>query len=343
MKKLLVIITLVLVSAFIFAGLKDVPENHWAYDSVMMLQKAGIVTGYPDGTFRGVNNVTRYELAVFLARVMDLLEKDIQKVMVTVDVHENDIAALYEITGSLKKALANAVTKEEVEVLSKRLDVIDKDVIRIYEALSKKVSADDVEKMVNDSVDSINGQIEFLYKKITVSEENSKKYVDEKYNELAGKLLNVETNVNNAIPMLRNLVYQNAESIKNVDKKLVKYINVKMQSVDRKLKDVEEIKEFAQFNTDTLNGLAAKLGEVEYALRKQIEGVKKDVESVKKDVEGVKVATEENKKALETKAGKDELDAVAKKADSANTLSIVGLILGIVGVGLGVYAAFVKP
>ncbi|ONN27765.1 S-layer protein [Thermosipho affectus] len=339
MKRLLVIVAMVLVSAFIFAELKDVPENHWAYDSVMMLEKAGIVTGYPDGTFRGASNITRYELAVFLARVMNLLEKEIQKVSVTVDVHENDINALYEISGSLKKALKDVAKKEDVEVLSKRLDVIDKDVIRIYESLTKKVSSEDVEKMINKSLDSINGQINFLYKKVTLAEENAAKYTDEKYTELSAKLLNVETNVNNAIPMLRNLVYQNSESIKSLDARLVKYINVKIKGVDRKL---SEIKDIAQFNSDTLNGLAAKLGEVEYALRKQIEKTNKNVEGLKTEVTNVKAAVDENKSAIETKAAKEDLDAVSKKVDSTNMLSIFGLILGVVGVGLGVYAAFIK-
>jgi hypothetical protein len=343
MKKLLVILAVVLVSVFALAELKDVPTNHWAYDSVVMLEKAGVITGYPDGTFKGTNNVTRYELAVFLARVLKLLEEDIQKLSVTVDVHENDISALYDIVGQLKKSVALMAKLEDVEALSKRVDVLDKDIIRIYESLTKKASKEDVEQMLNGSLESVNGQIEFLYKKITLSDENGKKYTDEKINELAGKVLNIETNVNDAIPMLRNLVYQNSENIKNLESKLIRYINVKIKSVDSKLKALDEVKQMAEFNTDTLNGFAAKLGEVEYALRKQIEETNKVVEENSKEIEGLKTNVEEVKASVNEKASKTEVEDLSKKVDSVNTMSILGLVAGLVGLGLAIYAAFVKP
>lgn len=336
MKKLLVMLSVVLVSVFALAELKDVPTNHWAYDSVVMLEKAGVITGYPDGTFKGTNNVTRYELAVFLARIMKLLEEDIQKLSVTVDVHENDISALYDIVGQLKKSVALMAKSEDVEALSKRVDVLDKDIIRIYESLTTKASKEDVEQMLNGSLESVNGQIEFLYKKITLSEENGKKYTDEKINELAGKVLNIETNVNDAIPMLRNLVYQNSENIKNLESKLIRYINVKIKSVDSKLKALDEVKQMAEFNTDTLNGFAAKLGEVEYALRKQIEETNKVVEANSKEIEGLKTNVEEVKASVNEKASKTEVEDLSKKVDSVNTMAIGGIILGLAGVVVGV-------
>ena len=53
----------------------DVPAKHWAYDSVMKLEKAGIVEGFPDGTFRGQQNMTRYEMAQIIARAMARVDK----------------------------------------------------------------------------------------------------------------------------------------------------------------------------------------------------------------------------------------------------------------------------
>lgn len=47
----------------------DVPEGHWAYDSVAMLVKAGVSKGYGDGTFRGDKNITRYEVAMMIANI----------------------------------------------------------------------------------------------------------------------------------------------------------------------------------------------------------------------------------------------------------------------------------
>lgn len=53
----------------------DVPAKHWAYDSVAKLVKAGIVDGYGDGTFRGDKTLTRYEMAVIVAKAMANQEK----------------------------------------------------------------------------------------------------------------------------------------------------------------------------------------------------------------------------------------------------------------------------
>jgi len=48
----------------------DVPTDHWAYQAVDTLQKAGIVIGYPDGTYGGRRPMTRYEFAVAIARLL---------------------------------------------------------------------------------------------------------------------------------------------------------------------------------------------------------------------------------------------------------------------------------
>lgn len=48
----------------------DVSPNDWAYQSVEQLAAAGVINGYPDGTFKGQNNITRYEMAQMVAKAM---------------------------------------------------------------------------------------------------------------------------------------------------------------------------------------------------------------------------------------------------------------------------------
>ena len=48
----------------------DIPENHWAYDYVTKLAKAGIVEGYEDGEFKGNRMMTRYEFAAVIYRAI---------------------------------------------------------------------------------------------------------------------------------------------------------------------------------------------------------------------------------------------------------------------------------
>lgn len=53
--------------------LKDVPDSHWAAKSVYDLIRLGVTQGYPDGTFRGMKNITRFEAAYFLAKLAENL------------------------------------------------------------------------------------------------------------------------------------------------------------------------------------------------------------------------------------------------------------------------------
>ena len=49
----------------------DVPADHWAYDAVSELQAKGVINGYAvDNTFRGNQNMTRYEMAQIVAKAM---------------------------------------------------------------------------------------------------------------------------------------------------------------------------------------------------------------------------------------------------------------------------------
>lgn len=48
----------------------DVDTSSWAYQAVSQLSDQGVVDGYPDGTFKGDKNVSRYELAQIIGRLM---------------------------------------------------------------------------------------------------------------------------------------------------------------------------------------------------------------------------------------------------------------------------------
>ncbi|MCD2435181.1 S-layer homology domain-containing protein [Acidaminococcus sp. NSJ-142] len=60
------------VSATAFAAnpFSDVPAGSWAYGAVAKLAAAGIVDGYPDGTFKGERTMTRYEMAQIVAKAL---------------------------------------------------------------------------------------------------------------------------------------------------------------------------------------------------------------------------------------------------------------------------------
>ena len=58
------------VSAYAANPFSDVTPDDWAFQAASDLSAQGVVEGYPDGSFKGERNMTRYELAQIIARLM---------------------------------------------------------------------------------------------------------------------------------------------------------------------------------------------------------------------------------------------------------------------------------
>ncbi|EGQ26796.1 hypothetical protein HMPREF9372_1187 [Sporosarcina newyorkensis 2681] len=72
--------TLLLLASFILVGtnqasakeFKDVPKSHPNYEAIQAMQKAGYIGGYPDGTFRPSENISRKHVAQLLEKAVKL-------------------------------------------------------------------------------------------------------------------------------------------------------------------------------------------------------------------------------------------------------------------------------
>ena len=96
----------------------DVPQGHWSYDAVGLLASRGIVSGYPDGAFKGAQPATRYEMASVVARAL-----------VTVDAEK----ASKQDLELLKKLVMEF--KDELDALGVKVDSLDKRVAVLDEGL----------------------------------------------------------------------------------------------------------------------------------------------------------------------------------------------------------------
>ena len=85
------------VSAYAANPFSDVTADDWAYQAVSDLSAQGVVEGYPDGTFKGERNMTRYELAQIVARLM---AQDVQ-------LNAEQQATLDKLAGEYADELAN--------------------------------------------------------------------------------------------------------------------------------------------------------------------------------------------------------------------------------------------
>lgn len=112
---------LIFLTVFLFLALatgasaqmfKDVPPDHWAYEAIDYLQQEGLVEGYPDGTFRGNQSFTRYEMAMVIARIYSKLDEKLA-----------GVSNLEEVNARLDK-LANEF-KDELADLGVRIDQLE--------------------------------------------------------------------------------------------------------------------------------------------------------------------------------------------------------------------------
>lgn len=122
----------------------DVDTSSWAYQAVSQLSDQGVVDGYPDGTFKGDKNVSRYELAQIIARLMakeDSLN-DSQKDMVQKLSAEyaDDLQNLGVRVKELEKKTGNLSTITELRVQDiPRYDNVYKDSKSSHDELSLRV------------------------------------------------------------------------------------------------------------------------------------------------------------------------------------------------------------
>jgi hypothetical protein len=57
------------------AQFSDVPAGHWAKEAVERIAACGLITGFPDGTFRGNTNLTRYQAALIFQRLLSEIQQ----------------------------------------------------------------------------------------------------------------------------------------------------------------------------------------------------------------------------------------------------------------------------
>ena len=101
-------------SSFVMANnaFSDVTPDDWSYKAVSQLADEDVIDGYPDGTFKGNKNITRYEMGQIVARLMakeDTLTTD-QKA--TLDKLSSDYAGELDTLGVRVDKLENQVFKD---------------------------------------------------------------------------------------------------------------------------------------------------------------------------------------------------------------------------------------
>ena len=123
MKKTFVLLAVAVMVAFAapaFAAnpFMDVPMNHWAYDAVSQLASHGVISGYPDGSYKGAQPATRYEMASIVARALAKVDLD--------KASKQDVEMLKKLVVEFKDELDALGVK--VDKIDARVAVLEKEI-----------------------------------------------------------------------------------------------------------------------------------------------------------------------------------------------------------------------
>ncbi|KAF2961898.1 S-layer homology domain-containing protein [Fervidobacterium sp. 2310opik-2] len=260
MKKFLTVISILSFIVTAMAAFRDIPKGHWAENYVERLEQIGIVTGFPDGTYRGDEAVTRYQIALFISRTLDYveqslsslktqlnenkgnienLENTIQDMKLTLELHDQDIIKLYDLVTQLGDKFV--YTDEEGNQQEINLVELKEDIASISDILNGLAAQlGDVDYLLRKA-------IEDLDKKTSAKDDelsNSISDLTEKTDELETRVLNIENTLETGLPVLRDAIYGLSEDLANAQEALKTYTDVIAENLQN------QIDEHAQANDE---------------------------------------------------------------------------------------------
>ena len=160
-KKIIACSTMILgLSTFVYAEpFSDVYPSHWAYEAVSEMAQKGIIQGFPNGTFKGNEPVTRYQLAMITAKML----ANVEQLGGTGSISKNDLQTLEKLTVEFADELALLGVKvtaleDDMQVVKEDVAGLKKDVAEIKDYTKNngsniKISGDIVMRNHNVEID----------------------------------------------------------------------------------------------------------------------------------------------------------------------------------------------
>lgn len=130
----------------------DVSPNHWAYKAIeKLVNKYNFKLGYPDGTFKGNNNLSRYEVAALLVQVLEQMSgKKVEQV---------DINIMKDLGNDYSKELESPDDfNAKLQAMEDQLDMLEMETEKQSSAL---------EAILDELPFTLSGDVGFRYQLIT--------------------------------------------------------------------------------------------------------------------------------------------------------------------------------
>ncbi|MEJ5257302.1 MAG: S-layer homology domain-containing protein [Fervidobacterium sp.] len=257
MKKLLTLLTVLLLVTLSMAAFRDIPKGHWAESYVQKLEEIGIVTGFPDGTYRGDESITRYQIAIFLVRTLDYVEQI--------------------ISDKVNKLAAD--TDEKISTLANRIELLEEYTNMIYDTLQTKAdvsSLDELQAMIEEFKAELEVTIQDMKLVLDLHDQDIVKLYDlvnsiqDKftYEDEEGQKSEINlAELKNDVAAMNEILNGLAAQLGDVDyllRKQIADLDKKVTSQDEVLqKSIDDINAKLEENTSAIEVLNAKAAELE--------------------------------------------------------------------------------
>ncbi len=282
----LLVIPAILTAAVSF---KDLNSKHWAYEAVIKLTDMGILNGYPDGTFKGNNPVTRYQLAVALYRLVKYVDEKTSGATIS------------------SGTTASSEESKRVEVKILNLEKIVSDLRRRVAILEKKASTSPIPSSYSADLENLKKMVEKAYEMISNNTKN--------YRDLSTRLSEVEDKTGTIDGLIGNLL-EFKKSVENLTEEIATmkrnystkdYVNTAIRPFEMKLESLENrVEELEK------SGVSSKTSLLSEKNAKSIESVSKNLNDFEKAIQ-----EEISKLSLQVM----KIDAVSSEVEKLKSLS----------------------
>jgi len=306
MKKILILIAVsILLFSLLIAEelpLKDVPATHWAYSAVKELLEKNIISGMPDGTYKGEEPVTRYQMAVVIKNAIDYLESSPKFVK------QEDVQALQALVDAMAKQIGenNAL----IEELNKKLENLS--------AVSSQVQESEKLAELSEDIDGVSRRLSWLEMNYTSMKEDLEKAFSA-LKDLENMFVTVHdfASLGTELGAKVNSVAMDVARLKTdfglIDNDVSKLYN-KVSELEAKFGNFATKEEFGDL-AGKLDGVSRRLSWLEMTLPEKVENLEKAFKEVEK-----KFASSEELMALGNELGKQirktALEVARMKTDS---------------------------
>ena len=163
------------------AQFDDAPKvDSWVYQSFKLVYDAGLIKGYPDGTFRGGRPATRNEVVEFMARLMNYFEQKLVDVQNTAQSAQSTAQSAQSTAQSAQTAAQTTQTTTPPPAQDKTYLTEDQVKALIAEELAKqkpgvtqeelKAQSDELYKAIKDLEKSVTAELDQLKVRVTTLE-----------------------------------------------------------------------------------------------------------------------------------------------------------------------------